>query len=244
MLDEGGHGIHPCLLEDVDRLLMYDLKPGCIIQDIKNNFPNLPLPSAAQIYNRKAYVRKTCGDSWDVQRQLDEWVAPHLIASKEDYDQIQHLCRPMVLGEFEGVGLNFEEKMVQDNGIVFTFKGITNWWPQLREAQCGTGGLSLSVDGTYKLLLNGWVFLNGWESVPDTDMLASVSWFQLVYQVRSMHEVKYDRTSKGLSAICDCKNYTKCGFCSHCLYVLHMAKEINLQEDSRYRTRGTQEETA
>jgi hypothetical protein len=66
------------------------------------------------------------------------------------------------------------------------------------------------------------------ESVPDTDMLASVSWFQLVYQMRSMHEVKYDRTSKGLRAICDCKNYTKCGLCSHCLYVLHMAKEIDL----------------
>jgi hypothetical protein len=94
--------------------------------------------------------------------RLDEWVSAHLIASKEDYDQIQDqiqdLCRPMVLGEFEGVGLNFEENMMaQDNGIVFTFKGITNWWPQLWEAQCDTGGPSLSVDGTYKLLLNGWV---------------------------------------------------------------------------------------
>ena len=68
------------------------------------------------------------------------------------------------------------------------------------------------------------------DSLPDPELLASVSWFQLVYQMRSMHEVKYDRTSNGLRAICDCKNYTKCGLCSHCLYVLHMAKEIDLFE--------------
>jgi hypothetical protein len=85
-------------------MLMNGLRPGCIIPYLKAVSPNLPLPSAAQIYNRKAYVRKTCGDSWEVQnqRQLEEWVA-----SNEEYDQIEYLCRPMVLGEFEGVGLKF-----------------------------------------------------------------------------------------------------------------------------------------
>jgi hypothetical protein len=71
----------------------------------------------------------------------------------------------MVLGEFEGVGLNFEENvMVQDNGIVFTFKGITNWRPQLWEAQCDASGhyqlvapaMGSSMRCRWSFLVRGW----------------------------------------------------------------------------------------
>lgn len=53
LLNEGGHGIYLCLLLDVDRMLIYGLKAGCIVEELKANFPSLPT-SVAQIYNRKA----------------------------------------------------------------------------------------------------------------------------------------------------------------------------------------------
>ena len=157
----GAHGIAPCLLEDVDRSMLFGATPGQILKDLNKKYPNGPLPTPQQLYYRKSYITRGFEGGWEIetQRVLDEWVDAYLIDSKDAFDCVQDRCRPIVLGTFEGEGMNHEDTLVQDSGIVFTFKGIVQRWPEMYSAQAASGGLSLTVDGTYSLLHNGWVVI-------------------------------------------------------------------------------------
>lgn len=84
------------MIWEVDEMLVYDLKAGFIVEELKCNFPNASTPTATQIY------RKLCEDSWEVSKAVRRWVAAHL-TSKEAYDQIEDLRRPIVLDEFGAV---------------------------------------------------------------------------------------------------------------------------------------------
>jgi hypothetical protein len=148
----GAHGIAPCLLENVDRSMLF-------LKDLNKKYPNGHIPTPQQLYKRKSYITKRFGDGWEIetQRVLDEWVDAYLIDSKDAFDCVQDRYRPIVLGTFEGEGRNHEDTLVQDSGIVFTFKGIVQRWPEMYYAQATSGGLSLTVDGTNSLLHNGWL---------------------------------------------------------------------------------------
>ena len=74
----------------------------------------------------------------------------------KDYEQYP-VDKYFIIGEFDQLAKNDEDKEVPCQGFIGSSKSILNNLTKLTQAQ--PDGLVLYLDGTYKLLINGWVLI-------------------------------------------------------------------------------------
>jgi len=105
------------------------------------------IPSRAQIKNRKSSL-KQYSQNWSIDTlgDLRRFLSLKTISCLEQFDKIPNEKDIIVLDIFE---------IDQSIGFVFTSKALVQYIPQLRGEQ--EKGFSMECDGTYKLVVTGWV---------------------------------------------------------------------------------------